>query len=66
MKEAKLEEAMRAAQEALRAAEQEDVEWGEDDMNDPALLAEMERLERGEEVESKPVGAGRGVSTYQQ
>lgn len=43
---------MRAAQDALRAAEQEDVEWAEDDMNDPALLAEMERLERGEEVDS--------------
>lgn len=42
---------MRAAQDALRAAEQDDVEWQEDDMNDPALLAEMERLERGEEVD---------------
>ena len=45
-------EAMKAAQEALKAAEQEDVDFTDADLNDPELLAEMARLEKGDMRES--------------
>lgn len=46
--DAKLQEALRAAQEALRAADQEEVEWKEEDLTDEQLLADLDRLQRGE------------------
>jgi hypothetical protein len=61
--EARLAEAMRAAQEALRATEQDDVEWTEDDMNDPALMAEMERLEKDESIDPLPARSPNVMST---
>lgn len=57
---------MRAAHDALRAAEQDDVEWQEDDMNDPALLDEMERLERGEETDTRAQASASNTSNIQQ
>lgn len=45
---------MKAAQDALKASEQEDVDFTDTDLNDPELLAEMARLERGDFSELPP------------